>query len=443
MKLSSLASALFIVSNAVSAAEVSSSSRNLRNDINAPHSDDGRGLNGNPFTESTPGNGNGNGPPDLDKFKEEKMLSPDADVTIVEDIADGCFTLGSSNQIRCIADMEEQDSSITFTTESGASVVAPSLYKASDDDTDVTVISNSNDISYIVERTASGDKIVTENVGGTYVKYNPKQVNKAALSKYQYGEAVVPDTDEGRFLAKIDNEVHRRVEVTIPPPSSSSSPKYINVEVQFDVSHDAFDHFGGTIQAVSALTFMMDEVMSDFSFAGVRIVPHVSIDDIGTSAFTNMVASNNEVCSGGNNLLDDFRSGLSNNKALRHGIWSKGMNGSTIGCAYLGVVCNSAYGSGVSQLYSSNQYQNAMVVSHELVSIDVLSVKYCTPSRDSNIQPHSTTKPNRATTLMRSTIAQQQQTSCTLVRVMKIIFGHQLGQLRCTSMPGVSYRAFM
>jgi len=291
MKLSSLASALFIVSNAVSAAEVSSSSRNLRNDINAPHSDDGRGLNGNPFTGSTPGNGNGNGPPDLDKFKDEKMLSPDAEVTTIEDIADGCFTLGSSNQIRCIADMEEQDLPITFTTESGASVVPPSLYKASvDDTTDVTVISNSDDISYIVERTTSGDKIVTENVGGTYVKYNPKQVNKAALSKYQYGEAVVPDIDEGRFLAKIDNEVHRRVEVTIPPPSSSSLPKYINVEVQFDVSHDAVNSLGGTSQAVTVVTYMMEQVMSDFSFTGVRIVPHVSIDDIGTSAFTNMVA---------------------------------------------------------------------------------------------------------------------------------------------------------
>ena len=408
MKLSSLASALFIVSNAVSAAEVSSSSRNLRNDINAPPSDDGRGLNGYPFTGSTgPGNGNGNGPPDFDKFKEEKMLSPDADVSTVEDIADGCFTLGSSNQIRCIADMEEQDLPITFTTESGLSVVSPSLYKTSVDDTDVTVISNSNDISFIVERTTSGDKIVTENVGGTYVKYNPKQVNKAALSKYQYGEAVVPDIDEGRFLAKIDNEVHRRLEVTIPPPSSSSSPKYINTEVQFDVSYDAANYLGGTSQAVIEVTYMMEQVMLDFSFVGVSIVPHVSIDDIGTSAFTKMVASNNEVCGGGKNLLDDFRLGLSNNKALRHGIWRKGMNGSTIGCAYLGVVCNSAYGHGVSQLYSSNQDQNAMVVSHELVSIDVLSVKLH-PLVILTFNHIQQTKPNRATTLMRSTIAQQQ-----------------------------------
>ena len=299
------------------------------------------------------------------KLKADRLLSADADVTTIG-IEGDCFPLnGSSGKIHCLDEMSPSDFSISFSTTSGAPIETPSIYKLKADGSQITVVANAKGIYSVTEHTSNGETVITENIrDSTFVVYKGSQSDKAALSKFKYGESERPPVeidDGGRLLseAKADPQVRSR--------RLQTDKKYIKVDVLVDVAHDVYDRY--KLDTASILATMMDEVASDFLFAGVAISATVQIDTDGNSDFTGIVQSNRDTCGGkGGGVLGQTRLlGLAG-YGLRHGLYNKDMKGGTIGCAYIGAVCNSGYGAGVSQTYSSNILENAMVVSHELVS---------------------------------------------------------------------------
>lgn len=306
------------------------------------------------------------------KIKSDRLLDPKSEVEIVG-IEGSCFPVGNSDNVRCIDEMTPSEIDISFSTTSGESIEAPNVYNLNTDGIDVTVVADSNGIHSVIEHdTEDGEVSITEHIhDDTFVKYKKSQTDKAAVSKFKYGEMTLApppvEIDGRRRLSTVvvevadDNEQQDEKQPQVRRRRLATG-KYIEAIVRVDVSYEAYVDRG----SAANIATIMAEVAKDFLYTGIKIAAAVVIDTVGTSAFTSKVNANGVVCGNNADLLDDFRSLGLDGKALRHGIFQKEMSGGIIGCAWLGVLCNSGYGYGVSQLYSSNIYQNAMVISHEL-----------------------------------------------------------------------------
>jgi len=160
----------------------------------------------------------------------------------------------------------------------------------------------------------------------------------------------------------VTQKVHPR---QVPAPLARGGAVRI-AEIAVDADSNYLSRLGGSTTAVhNDVTGVLNGVDAIYT-SDVRISYQITTILVRTSA-TNPYTTNDA-----SGLLNEFRSEWSNNQTaivrdVAHLFTGRNISGSTIGIAYLGAICSSNFGYGVSQSrYSSNMTNRVALTAHEL-----------------------------------------------------------------------------
>ena len=303
---------------------------------------------------------------ELDSFKKGSILKKDANVEI-EEISDGCFDVGPDEATVsiCIGDMKSVDLNAKFIVDGKHISVDPSVYSLETGDSYILAgVKADGSILSVIEKVKSNGKAkITEEIKpGVYGRFSSDDYDKAALSKYKYGDVMTP---QDRLLNEHLTSKERRDLV--------ATGKYLEVSMIFIVEETACTKFGGVANAPNTMQLILALLNDDYRLAGIQINPTIEMRCAGgdTEPYSTMVSSSRSVCGGGKNVLDAFRAaGLVDRTTygLAHMFFDKQFGGSgVIGCAYIGALCDLEYGAGVTNVYFTNSINlMSLVAVHEL-----------------------------------------------------------------------------
>lgn len=180
-----------------------------------------------------------------------------------------------------------------------------------------------------------------------------------ALVVYRMSDIAMPAVDGGGRMsyAQLGQEL-QQVASAIAAPDAAT--KQLNITIVTDTQYTAV-HGGNANAVVASRINTVDGIYSDQ--VGVRMVAANirNLTNNGTLTTTNPTQ-----------LVSDFRvymtsgAGSSIPKGgINHLFSGKDFDGSTVGVAYLGVLCNTSYGYGINQVRDSSQ-TTALTVAHEM-----------------------------------------------------------------------------